>query len=418
MKDKKQTNDKSKSKLRLLKRSLIHEVSPENDIKFRGPLSYRHLRIIGWLFLAIAQIAVLLTFSTNLFGDPNMYGVWPNILNSFSTLMAPLFLIAAFATVLVAKDGYKRLFFLYAGLSVLVYVAFLIVYQHYLIGLISVLVPDETANYGELVLQLLAKEGSLSFNIFIDLLLCTLITFFINYQPKKYFQGKKIYLFRAFVALPILYEISCVVLKALAARDILTLSPYVFPLLTTKAPMTFIIFIAMALFIKIRHRFYIKKGKSDEDYKRFLTTNVNSLHFSLFLSVAIVATVILDFLTFLLLYTIFYSAIPMPVGITVEQWSAMQIDAVYNLGFGQVFPLLLIIPLVLLFDYRKTYKNTLPDLIIPVAGVVLIAIIYLEGGFEVLRYFLAHKPETEPEEKLNPSILDKIIRAIRSVTRL
>lgn len=45
----------------------------------------------------------------------------------------------------------------------------------------------------ESIKEIIAKSstGFISFNIFIDLTLCTLVMFFINYNPKKYFQGKK-----------------------------------------------------------------------------------------------------------------------------------------------------------------------------------------------------------------------------------
>ena len=66
------------------------------------------------------------------------------------------------------------------------------------------------------------------------------------------------------VALPILYEIGSIVLKAITSEGIITLSPYVFPLLTTKAPITFLIFLTMAIFIKNRRKFFFKKGKSED----------------------------------------------------------------------------------------------------------------------------------------------------------
>ena len=38
------------------KRRKIWEVTPENDMKYRGPLSYRTLSILGWLCIAFGQV--------------------------------------------------------------------------------------------------------------------------------------------------------------------------------------------------------------------------------------------------------------------------------------------------------------------------------------------------------------------------
>ena len=40
------------------RRVRIHEVTHENDIRYRGPLNFQHFQILGWLCIAISQIAV------------------------------------------------------------------------------------------------------------------------------------------------------------------------------------------------------------------------------------------------------------------------------------------------------------------------------------------------------------------------
>ena len=183
----------------------ITEISAENDIKYRGPLSYRHLRIFGWLFLAVAQVGVILTMNANIRGNPQMYGTLPDVLGVFANFMAPLFLIAAFTTVIVAKDGYRRLLILYSGLSILLFIAFIIIYRHFLIGIADAIMSGGGQTTIDGILSKIFGNGFIAFNIFIDLFLCALSTFFINYTPKEYFKGKKIYIFRAFVIFPILY---------------------------------------------------------------------------------------------------------------------------------------------------------------------------------------------------------------------
>lgn len=50
------------------RRRKLHEITAENDIKFRGPLSYRHLRIVAWICFAMAQAGVVLSVAAK--ADP------------------------------------------------------------------------------------------------------------------------------------------------------------------------------------------------------------------------------------------------------------------------------------------------------------------------------------------------------------
>lgn len=393
--------NKPEKKKAIWRRKYIHEVTEENDIKFRAPLSYRHFRILGWLFLAISQISVILKFGETIYSNPGMYGTWPSVLSIFSSLMAPLFLIAAFSVVLNAKDGYRRLLITYGGLSLLIFFAFLFVYEHYIVGVFATATDKGTAHsFVNDLLALGSGSGFLAFNFFLDLLLCTLVTFFINYRPKKFFQGKKIIIFRLFASIPILYEVASIILKICCSTMTITLHPLVFPLLTTKPPLAFFIFVAMAFFVKNREAYFVKKGKTHEEFDKFQETNVNSLHFSIFLSVAIVIAALVDLAVMIGLLLSLVKAYPIQEGIDKVYYLSSLLKTVNAWGFGGVVPMILIVPLVIFFDYKKTYENKTIDLFVPVAGIALIAIVYIEGGFEVLKNKLAElftEPETPPE---------------------
>ena len=78
-------------------RKKIFDVTSENDIRYRGPLTYQHLRILGWLFIAASQVGVVLRLGLKL--DPNFIPNSESVLNIFSSLSdfaMPLFLIANF----------------------------------------------------------------------------------------------------------------------------------------------------------------------------------------------------------------------------------------------------------------------------------------------------------------------------------
>ena len=407
---------KKPKKKAIWRRKYIHEVTQENDIKFHSPLSYRYFRIFGWIFLAVAQVGVILSFGCSLYKNPQLYGQWPTILSFFSSLMAPLFLIAAFSQVITAKNGYKKLILMYGGLSVLLFLVFLLVYEHYIVGTVKVINPEDAHGVVNMLFTVLSGHGFLAFNIFIDLLLCTLVTYFINYHPKKYFQGKLMYLFRSFAILPIAYEAGSITAKVLASLGKIVLHPLISPLLTTKAPLAFLIFVFMALFIKSGERFYIKKGKTHEDYEKFKDTNVNSLHFSLFLSGIIIFVGIIDII---LMLGLTYSVIKPYIqpGLTNDQMLFLftsGLKTVNSWGIGKTSIMILIVPLVLLFDYKKTHKNKMIDTLIPVAGIALIVIIYIEVGYEVLKFYIADmiKAPENPEES-KPAQL--VVRAAHKI---
>lgn len=391
----------------------IHEINSENDIKFRQPLSYRHLRIFGWFFLIVSQIGALASLGASI---NNITGGWVTffeVLHSASSLMSPLFLIAIFSVVLNAKDGYRRLFILYGGLTLLIYIVFFIVYQHYFIGLINTAVGyKEAKDTVDMVLLLVAPHGYLAFNIFIDLLLCTAVTFFFNYNPKHYFQGKKIFIFRLFAIIPILYEVASITLKILAGVGVISLTPYLYPLLTTKPPVAFLIFVATAMFIRRRQHFFLKKGKTEMDFKEFENTNTNKLHFSIFLSVTIVIAAIIDTLLLFFIPLISTGVSGIQDEELLQLYYLQSVSRVFTLGIGKTIPMLLIIPLIIFFDYKKTYPKGLTDLIIPAVGVGLVVIVSIEGGFLVARDYLADMIKDilkeDPEQ-----VKDAIVRYLR-----
>ena len=42
------------------KRVRLHETTHENDIRYRGRISGQHFKMLGWLCIVVAQVAVLL----------------------------------------------------------------------------------------------------------------------------------------------------------------------------------------------------------------------------------------------------------------------------------------------------------------------------------------------------------------------
>ena len=222
------------------------------------------------------------------------------------------------------------------------------------------------------------------------MLLCTAVIFFIDYRPTKWFVGKKLYIFRAFVAIPILYELACILIKYFAVVDGMELHPMVSPFLTTKPIFCFLLFVRMAFYIKGREGKFLKHGKTHEDYQAYLKTNRNSFQFSKKFALMCVIYGALD-LVFVLILFFLRLANAGVLGNFIEA-SSEEIDQitdfilneVKSIGFGGSVMMILIAPAIHLFSYTRSYKKSKIDTLIPIGAVVVIGLVVLEGIFRLL----------------------------------
>lgn len=366
------------------KQKKLRKYDTENDIRYRGPLSYRSFRILGWICIALSQAAMLLRLEARL--DPSMadvLGMPTTVLNLLSNMALPFLLIANFALILNAGEGYGKQLTRFGGISVAVVTGSVVLYQRYIVGSFAIIMESrqEAMTFLSDMLHTPSGPGYLSYNLFIDLFLCTLLMFFLNYRPKRLFTGRLLGVFRAFAVLPIAYEIASILLKVLAVEGKVALPLIVFPFLTVKPPMTFLVFVILALFIKNRERIFRKNGKTHEDYQAFLQTNRNSFQFSRFTAIILAAAGVLDIVAMFVVSAI----LSRHAAEEAELSMGVFLSHVTALGVGESVLLLLLSPLMLLFSYTRTHKNKTLDTFIPIAGVALIALIYLEGGYQLLR---------------------------------
>lgn len=354
------------------------------DMRYRGPLSYRALKVLGWLCIVATHVVVLMNLDVRL--DPTMEEVFrvpSGILSLVSNMSVPLLLIANFALILNASEGYHRqlirYFFCFIGLAA----ATIFLYERYVVGAAAVLLQDRQLAEGVLegIFRTATPKGFVAYNLFADLFLCALLMFFMNYRPKHVFKGKSLVIFRLFSLLPILYEAASIILKILAVEKKITLPMIVFPFLTVKPPISFLVFVVLVLYIKNRERRFLKHDRSHEDYQEFLQTNRNSFHFSRFLAVILALAGFVD-----LLSVIIGAAV-----IIVRDPSALQdvtalITRLNALGIGQSLILLILAPVMLLFSYTRTHKHRGLDTLIPIAGIILVVLVYVEGFYQFVLY--------------------------------
>ena len=372
-----------------------HERIGEKDIRYRGPLNYQHFQILGWLCIVASQALLVLNLGAKLGKLPASYAGLTEPLTYMSWLSLPFLLIANFAQIMNGQKSYRILLiknFCAAGAIWGIYAFFL---NRYVIGTIDV-INDGTITRVEALSQIMEKAnptGVLCFNIFIDLFLCTLVMFFLNYKPTRIFREKSRFIFRSFELLPVAYEVGCIVLKVLASRKEITISPFFYPLFTVKPTMTFVLFIVLALYIKTRELRFRRHGKTHEEYKSFLNTNKNSWDFSRFLAIALVVTALVDLAIFFI--------------VTVRETSGMAEEAMNTyyptaviMGFGDSAALILLAPLVLLFSYTRKPKNAMVGLLVPVSSFALIMLLYLEAGHQAIPMF--NLPRFNLQDMLNP----------------
>lgn len=369
----------------------------DNDLKFRGPLSYRYLRVIAWLAMALTFVSTIiglvLASKTTLAPDaPNNLSTLEtiNTVASFiSALPLPLFMIANFAIILQSRNNFKQLIKLYLILLVAIYIGFIFVYYHYVV-IVLMRVGEisfwDARRASTEIFAAIGKQNGLVVNIFVDLLCCALIMYFVEYNPQKYFQGKKIILFRLLVLLPLLYEVGSAILVGLMTLNAnsleysFSLPPEILPLIGKKPIGMIIAFFFICLYVKFRGKIYMKRGGTEEGYKQYVHTNRNSLRFSIVMSIIFLTISIIDLLIVLI-----------PVIAVIAKDGNQEngfylIDILEGFSIGKSFCLILVIPFILLFSYTKQHKNPKIDRLLPIGGVAFVGFAALETLFFTLLF--------------------------------
>ena len=360
--------DPKKKKRKKFRRKII-EIDEFNDMRYRGPLSYIHLRAIAWFCLALLPISALggaITRQSN----PGMDTFW-NILSLFANLATPLFLLANFSVILRSRESFKSTIILYAALTGVMALAYYLIVYRYL-GAVVRLISEDDASGIELTGAIGSAFLGKGFNVFLDLLLCTLFFFFISYRPTKWFPGKWIILFRSFSLIIVLYLAASQVLKFCHAFGYFSVPPLLVPWIASKPFLTFLAFIGICLFVQGREKLYIRLGGTKERYIRFLNTNANSFSVSIFIAGAFIIAAILDFIALIITIAAIRKSYAEPIDID------LLIEPISASGIGSTIPLILISPIAVLFSYTKHYEKKTLDRLVPIGGIALLIIVTIE----------------------------------------
>ena len=368
-----ETDNKRKKRLKL------HEYSVHNDMKYRGPISYQGFQIMGWACIVLTVLLMILSFNARVKTDTaDQTATARTVLGFFSDLTLPFLLIANFSQILNSKEGYRKHLLKNGGAAFGIAAVSVLFFLRYVVGGAQQVVTDP-----QQVLPLMReffstynKNGFIAFNIFVDLFLCTLTMYCLNARPKRFFTGKKILILRFSVLLPVAYEVLSLYLKFRASGGRLALPFWSFPLLTVKPPMTFALFLFLALFFRSRERRFCRHGRSHGEYLEFLGTNRNSFQVSLYLSIMIIVMAVIDFILMSLAIAFQAGA---PEVLEDQEFLTGAVSSSLAIGLGGSVSMVFAVPFLLLYSYNRKPRRIRISMIIPAVAVVLIILILLEG---------------------------------------
>jgi hypothetical protein len=125
------------------RRVKLYERGAHDDIKYRGPLSYRAFQIIGWACLVITQAVVLITMASK--ANPataNHYATMAEGLSYIAAMSLPFLLLASFATMLNHNTSYHTQLLKNFGLMLALALLFYVGIYHFVVGSLTALDPE------------------------------------------------------------------------------------------------------------------------------------------------------------------------------------------------------------------------------------------------------------------------------------
>ena len=376
----------------MFKKNIINNINSKNDISYKAPLSYRHYRIIGWITLALMVASIFLASIGNIneileTGNTFNYSLISDIFGYIGQLAIPFFLLANFALILTSQENIKKLVIFHASLALLIYLTFILLYERYYVGIITHIFSSYTIEEAKLIADSFIRHyftKYLSINVFMDLLMCSLLYLFFIYKPKKIKKEKLIY-YRLLVLIPILYELASWLIKGLSlGASLFTLPIEIIPLLTNKPIVTFFAFFAILFFVKYQKNVYLKLGGEENNYKEFIKSNAHTFQIGTLIGIIFAIAGTID----LIITIVLFFTLSKGNNISLNSISSFKkiLAIVQPWGFGKGISLLFVSPLSLLFNYQKKYsdKSKNIDIIIPLAGVALITLIIIEGVYQII----------------------------------
>lgn len=344
------------------------------DIKYKGLLGIRGLKITAWVFMCFTAIGISYTFYRSVVAPDSSVtfaSVLVSIVTLFGQLAVPCFMLAKFSTIIKNRKGYLATLITYFLLAVLIIVGFMFFYFRYAVGFVRMMTGETIAEASvtlNTVFGFILKK-KMAFNIFVDMFLWALFFTFFDYTPKKLVNNKvgKI-LFRSLAIIPFLLVCVGFVYKFLYATNNIYVPPYFCVILPTSTPLTFMVFMLISVFIRDNKKYYLSLGGTEEQYKNYVKSNANSFHYAKMAAIAFAIIGIFDIFVESIIYGMF------------ENYQ--QVIAVSGIGESGAY--IIFAPTILLFSITRKYEPNRADIIIPLVGIGIFIFVIFEGIFRVL----------------------------------
>lgn len=338
-------------------RAKIERLISKQNIKYRGPFSYRSVRIFGYIFMLFAQIYLVYSLVSKIASPPDWTKTFIDVLEILSVFALPLFITANFCIIMTSKKDIKTHLIINTVIALLIYVAIILIHYRYVGGLANIICEGdpEAANNFANALSTLFFGKIINYNIFVDLALFSLFFFFFFYTPQKIKSKKKLTIFRICSIIPVLIAITSAILYACHFLDVIDLPIAALAIMPCRSFTFYAIFFTLSIVIKYRRHKFIKMGGTKQEYEEYSKSNRSSLEMSIVSSIIIFVVCLIDFILLL-----------------VE-------PRVLLLGIGTNFYFVFIIPFIFLLSYTRKPKMKVLDFLLPIAFIVATIIVYLEG---------------------------------------
>ncbi len=347
------------------KRYRIDKLLSKQDIKFRGIFSHRAVKILGFVFMFLAQVVIAANIGLKYIEPPTWAEGFISVLEVLSIFALPMFLTANFCSIMTSQSKIKTRLITYSAIAIGIYLLILFLFYRYLYGLGDAISDDPEGAF--MFADTMAKRifgKIINYNVFVDLSLFSLFYYFLFYKPKKITKKVPMIIFRSMSVLPVICAIVATIIYGLYYQGTIDLSVPILAILPCRSIIIYTIFFAIAIVIKLRQELFIKWGGTVEEYNNYAKTNRSSLEMSILASIVIFVLSAVDLILFI--------NVPMVI--------------FYGIGFNFYFAFT--IPFIFLLSYTRKVKKSIWDILMVVIFIVAVIFLYLELGLFIVRNLL------------------------------
>jgi len=351
-----------------------HTADTHGDIRYQGPLSYRIIKILGWLCVLVSTVVGLLSLTMKISPEmeKGLRSLWQT-LYYVSSLALPLLVIQGISRIMRGRGEYWQQLLTYGGFACCIIAIYGIIYQSTVLRLIDTLFlePKMALPIIEKYIEGFGEKGFINFNIFVDIFLCFLIFFFLTVQPKRVFTGKWVLILRFLTILPVGWVIACMILKGQGVAGKAVLPFWLFPFLTTRPLPVYLLFLFLSFQVRKENLFSYSNISDD---LITLPPRRRSFRFAVLLAVSLAAAGILDYLLQFVAAKFFLHAPESVAAADAFDWG---MRAAMNIGLGgDSLALLILAPVMLLYSFTRVPKWRYTSILVPLAAIGLLILMW------------------------------------------